>query len=179
MLPQPLHPAIVHFPIVFVVILPVAALVAVWAIRRGADPRSSWWPVVALAGALVAASYVAVQTGSREEETVEGVVAESAIEQHEESAELFLSLTVVGLLLVSSGLLAGRAGRIGRGAAVVTALALVVAGYRVGHSGGELVYRHGAATAYSSSGLAPSGAGYDDGDEGRESARAERPESGG
>lgn len=170
MIPQPLHPAVVHFPIVFVVILPLAAAVALWAIHRGAGPRRAWWPVVAVSAVLVASSWVAVQTGEREEDTVERVVAEAAIEEHEESAEVFLPLTVAGLLVVSTGLLAGLPGRIGRGVAVAAALGLVVAGYRVGHSGGELVYRHGAATAYATPASEVSAA-YDDDHEDRERER--------
>jgi hypothetical protein len=41
--------------------------------------------------------------------------------------------------------LIGRAGRV---TAALGAVALVVTAANVGHSGGELVYRHGAASAY-------------------------------
>jgi hypothetical protein len=52
------------------------------------------------------------------------------------------------LLLAASGLLKGKPGRAARGAATVGALLLLAAGYRVGHTGGNLVYEHGAASAY-------------------------------
>jgi hypothetical protein len=55
---------------------------------------------------------------------------------------------VVALVVAAAGLLPGPAGGIGRGAAVLVTLAVLAAGVPVGRSGGELVYRHGAANAY-------------------------------
>lgn len=148
MIPQPLHPAVVHFPIVFVMLLPVVAVIAMVMIRRGGAIRLAWLPVVALAAGLTLSSWVALQTGEREEEVVERVVTESAIHDHEEAAEIFVWLTAAGLLLALAGLTTGRGGTALRTATVVAALGLTVAGYRVGHSGGALVYEHGAAVAY-------------------------------
>ena len=45
MLPQPLHPAVVHFPIVFVVLFPIVAIAGIVIIRRGGSVKSSWLPV--------------------------------------------------------------------------------------------------------------------------------------
>jgi uncharacterized membrane protein len=148
MLPQPLHPAVVHFPVVLVVLLPVVALVAVLAIRRGVGVRGAWLPVVAVSAGLTVASWAAVETGEREEEAVERVVSRDAFHEHEDRAKLFLPLTVIGLVVVSAGLLAGKPGEVIRAAAVVTGVGLAIVGYMVGHSGGELVYEHGAAAAY-------------------------------
>lgn len=148
MIPQPLHPAVVHFPIVLVALLPIAAILALVAIRRGARERNAWLPVVGIAAALAASAWLAVLTGKREESVVESVVTESTIHAHEESAEFFSWVTVGGLVLVSLGLLKDRPGRVMRNVAVIAALGASVAGYRVGHSGGELVYEHGAASAY-------------------------------
>jgi uncharacterized membrane protein len=152
MIMQPLHPVVVHFPIVFMVLLPIAAMAAIFAIRRGAPVRRAWLPVTGLAAALALSSWLAVETGEREEDVVEKVVAESAIHDHEESAEIFFPLTIAGLLIVSAGLLNGRPGRLLRSTAVIAALGISVAGYQVGHSGGELVYEHGAANAYALNG---------------------------
>jgi uncharacterized membrane protein len=60
MLPNPLHPAIVHFPIVLAFQLPIFALGALWAIRHGARFRRAWLVPVALSAALVLSSWVAV-----------------------------------------------------------------------------------------------------------------------
>lgn len=148
MLPEPLHPAVVHFPIVLAVLLPIAGAVALWMIHRGSKPLNAWTPVLAISLALTGSTWAAVQTGQSEEDRVEAVVAEEAIETHEEAAELFLPLSAGVLLLVGGGLLGGRKGQASRVAAVVAALILVGQGVRVGHSGGELVYVHGAASAY-------------------------------
>lgn len=95
--------------------------------------------------------WVALQTGQAEEEKVEEVVSENAIETHEEAAEGFLVATGMVLLLASAGLLRGRPGTVARGLATLGTVALIGAGYNVGHSGGALVYSEGAATAYTNS----------------------------
>ena len=148
MLPNPLHPAVVHFPIVLAFLLPLFAIGALVAIRRGARPLRAWSLPLALAAALTLSSWVAVQTGEAQDERVERVVAEQPLDTHEEAAELFLTLSGVLLLVSAMGLARGVVGRAGRITATVGAVALVVAAARVGHSGGELVYRHGAASAY-------------------------------
>jgi hypothetical protein len=54
----------------------------------------------------------------------------------------------MGLLASAAGLLPRRGGAIGRVAGTAVTLAVLAAGLSVGHSGGELVYKHGAANAY-------------------------------
>lgn len=148
MSPDPLHPAVVHFPIVLVVLLPLVALGALWAIRRGAPARWAWAVPVAVAAALTVSAWVAVETGEAEEERVERVVSEAALHEHEEAAERFLVLSGVLVLLTATGLAGGTLGRAGRLLSTVGALGLIAAGVQVGAAGGELVYRHGAADAY-------------------------------
>jgi uncharacterized membrane protein len=148
MLPQPLHPAIVHFPIVLAFLLPVAAVSALIAMRRGASGRRVWAPVGLLAALLFLSAWVAVKTGQDQEDVAEEVVGERAIHGHEEAAERFLIAAGVIFGLAALGLARGRTGAAGRIAAVagsVVALAMVV---QTGHTGGQLVYRHGAAQAY-------------------------------
>jgi uncharacterized membrane protein len=148
MLPEPLHPAVVHFPIVLMVLLPFAAFGALWAIRRGARPARAWAIPVVAAAALTLSSWVAVETGEGEEDKVEAVVPNGSIHEHEEAAERFLAFSGVLLLITAAGLVRGRAGRGARLAATAGALGLIVLGAQVGHSGGNLVYRDGAASAY-------------------------------
>jgi len=76
------------------------------------------------------------------------VVRESYIEEHEENAERFLKVAVAALIVSAGGLFAGRAGAVGRGATVAAAGLALAAAVAVGHTGGELVYRHGAADSY-------------------------------
>ncbi len=147
-IPEPLHPAVVHFPIVFMMLLPLIAA-AVWlAIWRGSLRPGSWLLVVALGAALLGSAWLAEQSGAREEERVEEVVSEHAIEEHEEGAERFVILSGLALLLLAAGLLPGRAGTAARGLGVLASLGLMLAGWQVGHSGGVLVYEHNAAAAY-------------------------------
>ena len=148
MLPNPLHPAIVHFPIVLAVLLPLFAIGALVAIQRGARPMRAWSLPLAVGAALTLSSWLAVETGEDQDERVEQVVGDAPLETHEEAAELFLTLSGALLLLSATGLVRGVVGRAGRITATVGAIALVAAAVQVGHSGGELVYRHGAASAY-------------------------------
>jgi uncharacterized membrane protein len=169
MLPNPLHPAVVHLPIALAVLMPAIALVALLAIRRGAAATRTWAGVVLLQGLLLGSGWLAVETGEREEEQVERFVPEARIEEHEEAGERFRNVAAGALVVSALGLLAGRAGGAARIATVAAGVAVLLAGVSVGHSGGELVYRHGAAEAYlpktKSTLPAPGGAAERPGDE--------------
>lgn len=145
MLPDPLHPAVVHFPIVLMFLLPLAALAALWAIGRGSPPRLAWVVPVALAGALALSAWVAVETGEGQEENAEATVGEVVLGAHEEAAERFLAFSAVVVLIAAAGLAGGTFGRAARIAGVGASLALIFAGYQVGHSGGRIVYGDGTA----------------------------------
>ena len=157
MIPDPLHPAIVHFPIVLTVLAPLLAAAAFWAIDSGRVSGRSWLGVVMLQVLLVGTAWVAMETGEREEDRVEGVVAERHIEEHEEAGERFLVLAALVLPLAAAGMLAGRVGAINRALTIVLLLAALGAAGAAGHSGGELVYRHGAAMAYTQRGPGETG----------------------
>jgi uncharacterized membrane protein len=148
MLPDPLHPAVIHFPIVLMVLLPLVAAWALWTIRRGARPATAWLVPLVTAAALALSSWIAVETGEREEDRVERVVPEASMHGHEEAAERFLALSGLLLLVAAGGLLRGTPGRVARLGTVVAALGLAGLGAQVGHTGGNLVYRDGAAGAY-------------------------------
>lgn len=148
MIPDPLHPAVVHFPIVLAVLLPIFSLGALWAIRRGAPPARTWAIPAALAAALTGSAWVAVETGEAEEERVEGVVGEVVLHEHEEAGERFVVLSGLVLILGGFGLAGGTVGSAGRLLATAGSLAVMIAGFAVGGAGGELVYRHGAAQPY-------------------------------
>lgn len=155
MLPDPLHPALVHFPVVLAVLVPLAALAAVLLARHPTATRPAWLVVILLAGGLAGTSWLAIETGEREEDRVEEILtSEAALSRHEARADQFLAMGmgVFGLSLV--GLASGRIGRVGRTVAALASLVLVPGGLRVGHSGGELVYVHGAAQAYTGSSAA-------------------------
>jgi uncharacterized membrane protein len=148
MLGIPLHPLIVHVPIVFVVLLPISVAFALWAVRKGATLRRAWAVPMAFAAALTMSAWVAVQTGESQEERVEDVVGEATLHEHEEAAERFLVLSGILLVVSTAGFIRGTIGRAARIVTAAGAVGLVAAGAQVGHSGGALVYRHGAASAY-------------------------------
>lgn len=157
-MPDPLHPAIVHFPVVLALFLPPLALWALLLILRGRSARRTWARVVLAAGLLSLSAWAAVETGEEQEEAVESVVPESAIHEHEEAAELLLGTSAVLLLLMAGGLAPGRVGSVARYVAAPASLVLLLLAFRVGDTGGSLVYTHGAASAYVSS----SGGGAED-----------------
>ncbi|MFQ5457977.1 MAG: DUF2231 domain-containing protein [Myxococcota bacterium] len=148
MLPDPLHPAVVHLPVALAVLIPLIALLAALAIRSKFMPARVWVVVPLLAALLATASWVALETGEDQEERVEQVVAERFIESHEERAETFMTVSAVLLAVSFLGLLSGAAGEVGRAVAFGLSVAVLGFAITVGHSGGELVYRHGAGLAY-------------------------------
>lgn len=146
----PLHPKLVHLPIALALLMPAlsAGLLLAWVCDL--LPRRTWLVAVALQAVLVVASVAAMRSGEGEEEVVENVVGESAIEAHEEAAEAF-TWTAAGVLLlfVAGAALPGAAAARGAAAAATAAtLVVLFLGYRTGQAGGALVYKHGAASAF-------------------------------
>ncbi|MEQ9104767.1 MAG: DUF2231 domain-containing protein [Rhodothermales bacterium] len=148
MLPDPLHPAVVHMPIAMAVLAPVLVLVALVLIRKTGSIVAPWLPVVVVALMMGGSAYMALETGEDEEDRVEQVVSRDAIHEHEERAELFLWSAVVLAVVALGGLLKGKWGSMFRWTALAVCLVALVLAVRVGGSGGELVYDHGAASAY-------------------------------
>lgn len=141
----PLHPAIVHIPIGLAVVLPLVALGVALALGRGALPRSAWTLVVGLQALLLASAFAALLSGEREGEQAEATVSESLVEHHEEAGEAMTwvggaVLAIAGLALV----LKERPARWLRLATVVGTVVVLVMAFQTGHSGGELVFVHGA-----------------------------------
>lgn len=153
----PLHPTLVHLPLALVVLLPLVAAFALIAGYRSGNAKSPWAMVVLLHVLLAASAVFAAKAGERDEEKVEAVLAsEEPLETHEEAGELFLRASLALLLLAALGLAPGRLGMTSRALASVAFLGLLVLGIRAGHSGGLLVYRHGAGAAFSSEAAANS-----------------------
>jgi uncharacterized membrane protein len=156
----PLHPLVVHLPMALAVLVPLLAVGVLIAWRKSWLPARTWWLVAALQLVLVGAAVTSLTTGEREEERVERVVAESAIEAHQDAAQAFTGAAVAVLLLALGGAAARKDGtrQALAGAAAVGSLVVTGLGINTGHKGGELVYRHGAGSAYApagASGAAP------------------------
>jgi hypothetical protein len=153
------HPKLVHIPMALGVLMPLIAgglLLAWW---RGWLPRRGWFLAVALQAVLLGSGVLALRSGEAEEDRVEGVVGEPLIEAHEEAAEVFVwaSGGVLAVMLLAGALASRRAGLPTAAAATLGTLLVLGLGYRTGEAGGSLVYRHGAAQAYTG-GAAPSAA---------------------
>lgn len=145
----PLHSALVHVPLGLAAVMPLVVLGLLLAIARGWLPARSFALAVGLQLVLVAGAIASQRTGEAEEERVEQVVAEEKIEAHEEMAEPFLVGSIV-TLVIGAGALLLRAPRAAAALRLVTGLGTIVVlalALRVGHSGGELVFVHGAANA--------------------------------
>ena len=151
-MPAPTHPLMVHLPLALALLLPFVSGLYFLAHRRGWVRPNAWWVVVALQALLVGTTVLALRTGEAEEERVEQIVPERAIEAHEEAAERFLFGTGLALALAAAGgVFAARRREWLGSAAIGTAvagLAVAVLAVNVGKAGGELVYTHGAASAY-------------------------------
>jgi uncharacterized membrane protein len=152
LIPDPLHPAVVHLPIALVLLLPLFAIGAIVAIRRGSRPLVAWGLTLAVLAALVGSSWLATETGEQQEERVEDVVGDAPMHAHEEAAETFLVLAFGVLVISAPGLRRGSIGRVARITGLAGSLLLIGAGWKVGHSGGALVYEYGAAAAYAPAG---------------------------
>lgn len=147
MIDLPLHPIVVHFPVALAALLPILAVVHLLAFKKGWLPKQSWFVVVGLQILLLIFVLLAKQTGEQDEDLVEKVVGESAIEHHEEWAErLIVVVAVTTVVAVATVVLKFFVPL----SWIYVGLTLVTFGFsvQVGHSGGELVYRHGAAEAH-------------------------------
>lgn len=152
MLPDPLHPAIVHMPVALALLLPLLALLAHLTIARQFFPPRVWTGIVLLQALLALSGWYAMETGEDQEDRVERVLEKTHIEEHEEAAERFTYIAAAVIAVAAAGLLPGRVGHLARGGTVVATIAVLVASFLVGRSGGDLVYKYGAAKAYTQQG---------------------------
>lgn len=144
LIPSPLHPAVVHFPIVLLLLGAVAAVAAVfW--------RKHYLPTLA-AGLLVlgaSGAWFAVQSGESDGGLIENTSPQvsALIDAHETWAKRTLIISILAAFAAAGSVLAARWPRLARAVAIVAAMVAGAAAYGVyetGHRGGALVYRHGA-----------------------------------
>ncbi len=143
-MPSPLHPAVVHFPIVLILLGTLVALPA------AVTPR---WHLRWIAAALLAigalGALIASTTGEQDGEAIEHQPQVSALlDQHEDWAERTQGFSLgAGVLAVVAAAATLRWPRAARGLGLAGAAVAVIASFcvfRTGHYGGQLVYRHGA-----------------------------------
>jgi uncharacterized membrane protein len=145
----PLHPKLVHVPIVLALLMPLLTGGLLVAIVRDWLPRRSWLIAVAAQAVLVVGAVFAMRSGEADEERVERRVPHAAMEQHEDAASLFTwaGVGVLALAILPLILRDPRRMRAAAAAVVLASVGVLALGYRVGAAGGELVYVHGAANA--------------------------------
>lgn len=155
----PLHPALVHLPLGVAVVVPLVGLALLIAAWRQWLPKKATWLAVGLQAVVLVGALAAMNTGEDVEEQVESVVPESAIHDHEELAEAFTwaSGGVLALFLLGAALPKRQPALLLTSAATLASAGTLVLGLQVGHAGGELVYVHGAASAFASSGSESTG----------------------
>lgn len=157
-----LHPLLVHLPIALAVLLPALTGILWFALVRSWLPLRAWALAVGAQALLLGSGWLAMQSGEADEDLVERIVPEAALEAHEAAAERFLFGAGAVLLLSLVPLLGRRNPRLATwsaGATCVATLGVLALGYGVGKAGGELVYRHGAAAAFATPGAQPVGTG--------------------
>lgn len=155
LLPDPLHPAVVHFPIALIVLGAVTAVIAA-VVRRGPMAHVASF----LIGLGTAGCFLAAQTGERDEKRIERPPAlKKVLHEHEHWADRTEAAALLAMLLALAAANTDRwpvANRVLRAASAVAALAAVACVHQTGHYGGELVYRHGAGVKLTSQGDAGS-----------------------
>lgn len=150
MLPDPLHPALVHFPIALILLGAAFAVIALAFPRRVLVVTTAVILGLGAVGALAAA-----WSGEEDEEAAEhaGPGAERVFEEHEEWGERARNAAIVAALAAGFAVFAHkRLPRLARAATTLTAALAIAASWCViqaGHYGGLLVYQHGVGVKHS------------------------------
>jgi uncharacterized membrane protein len=143
----PLHPVVVHFPIVLGTLLPFLALLLWWAIKKDLLQQKVWGLVIVMALAYGGSAIIAVELGERDEDKVEEIVSEKVIEEHEEAGEMIPWIAGTLFLISIAGMVKKNSHALRLGLAMLSLIALIPL-VNTGHTGGELVYQYGAANAH-------------------------------
>lgn len=143
----PFHPMLVHFPIVFSILIPGLAVAAWHFSRSRPELRRKLWVGVAAGQLLFFVSALASsRTGEGDEERVEEAVPHEALHEHEEAGERVVWISGVGVGLAV--LPAVVAPAVSAPAFVIWSVLGAGMTALAGKAGGELVYVHGAAQVH-------------------------------
>lgn len=145
----PLHPVVVHVPLGVCVIMPLVLVVLTLALKRGWATKRAFLLAGLMQAVVVVGAGVSIVTGEVDEERIEATVPEALVEPHERLGQVFLAASALSLVLVvlTAVVRASWTKRLAI-ASTLASLGVVGAAIAVGHTGGELVYRRGAAAGY-------------------------------
>lgn len=143
----PFHPIAVHIPLTLSVLMPILIGIVLWGQKKEWFSPKTWLLLIFLQTLLVGTGFVAMQLGELDGEKVERVVAESFIEAHEEWAEVFVWTGACLLIVMVVPAVIVRA-RFFKPLSLAGAVLALIPAIYTGHSGGQLVYRHGAARVF-------------------------------
>jgi uncharacterized membrane protein len=145
-LPHPLHPAIIHFPIVFILVGTACSIVSLftenWNVKK-------WTALFFIVGAL--AAFAATWSGGKaaHEARPSYPAIKKELHEHAENGERARNLAIAAAVLATmSAALDSKKGT-ARFAGLATACLAVGASFFVfqaGHLGGDMVYQHGLGT---------------------------------
>ncbi len=142
-LPKPLHPAVVHFPIVLLLLGAVVAMIAACRPRWGLPGIAAALLVLGAFGAAVAAQ--SGESGNSRFKATPAIA--QLLERHEGWAERTQIAAVFAALLASGTVVASRRPAAARALGIAAAAGALAASWCVietGHNGGQLVYGQGA-----------------------------------
>ena len=146
----PFHPLYAHVTLGLVFLLPLLTTGILWGVRKKYFSPSTWIIVLFLLCLLLGAGGLSMTSG--EEEVLKNVLPLETIEFHKDKAYLFVFMCFVLFVLGIVGAFYKEGQKKFRiQVAIVLGSFLIMAwAVTVGHSGGELVYKYGAAEYYTS-----------------------------
>jgi len=142
MLLDPLHPAVVHFPIVLMLAAPFVTAFVLWKMKGAASRLKTWLIVPVLLASVAISGFAAMQTGEEGEELAEEIVEHDVIEKHEEQGKQFFWFALASVVVAAAAFASGQIGLTLRILTLVMTIVGAVLVTRTGHSGGTMVYDH-------------------------------------
>lgn len=146
---MPIHPIVVHIPLVLAGLTPIVAGWLAWQTWQGRGSRRAWFVAFALQAVIVGSALVAIDTGGDEAEVVRKVVPHGTIGEHAHEARQFtMAAGAVAAMLLAAVVFTDKKAAVAGAVAAAASLFVVLLGIRAGHAGGKLVFEYDAGAAY-------------------------------